>query len=72
MIIALADIGHIYSCYAGMGSQQFWDFANYNDMAWGNIGGSAFLCVNRIATVLGVFGEIRDQSHGGGKGAKRA
>jgi hypothetical protein len=32
VIVAVADIGHIYSCYAGMGSQQFWDFANYNDM----------------------------------------
>lgn len=31
MIVAVADIGHIYSCYAGMGSQQFFDFANYND-----------------------------------------
>jgi hypothetical protein len=32
IIVAIADIGHIYSCYVGMGSQQFWDFANYNDM----------------------------------------
>ena len=32
MIVAVADIGHIYSCYAAMGSTQFWDFANYNDM----------------------------------------
>lgn len=32
MIIAVADIGHIYSCYVGMGSAKFFDFANYNDM----------------------------------------
>lgn len=32
LIVAVADIGHIYSCYAAMGSTQFWDFANYNDM----------------------------------------
>src|SRR5947207_15943943 len=55
--IAVADLGHIYACYAGMGSRQFWDFSNYNDMAWGNIGGSAFLFVNRVATVLGLFGQ---------------
>jgi hypothetical protein len=127
LIVAVADIGHIYSCYAAMGSTQVWDFANYNEMgayasnpmaqswisgiafrffcvfvrlspfgtfsmfrfswspgfestswiiplmdrvAWGNIGGSAFLCVNRIATVLGLFGEIRNQVPG--KGGKRA
>ena len=38
-------------------------------IAWGNIGSSAFLCVNRVATVLGLFGEIRNQV--GGKGEKK-
>jgi hypothetical protein len=62
MIVAIADLGHIYSCYIGMGSRQFLDYANYNDMAWGSIGGSAFLFVNRILTVLGIFGQIKNQA----------
>lgn len=66
MIIALADIGHIYSVYLGMtggegvGAGAFWDWRNWNDMVAGNVGASVFLCVNRIATLLGLFGSFRD------------
>lgn len=41
-----------------MGPKVFWNFNEYNDMMWGNIGVSAFLHVNRLATVLGVFGRV--------------
>jgi len=58
LIVACADLGHIYASYCGMGSTYFWDFGSWNDMAWGNIGSSAFLCVNRISTALGLFGKI--------------
>ena len=61
-IVAVADIGHIYSAYLGLGWDKFVDFGSYNDMAWGNIGCSAFLHVNRLATVLGFFGRTGNMS----------
>jgi hypothetical protein len=53
---AIADLGHIYGSYVGMGSDLFWDVGRWNVMARGNFGASASLCLNRIATVMGVFG----------------
>jgi len=67
IIVAFADLGHIYSSYVGMGSTYFWDVGSWNDMAWGNVGTSVFLCINRIATVLGVFGRIRNKADGARK-----
>lgn len=58
-MIALGDLGHIYSSYKVMGPEIFWNFNEYNDMMWGNIGVSAFLHVNRLATVFGVFGRVK-------------
>jgi hypothetical protein len=57
IVVGLADMGHIYSSYLGMGSY-FWDLNSWNQMAWANIGVSAFLCVNRFASVVGIFGQI--------------
>ncbi|KAJ4349787.1 uncharacterized protein N0V89_008405 [Didymosphaeria variabile] len=59
LFVAAGDLGHIFSSYKVMGPEVFWNFNQYNDMMWGNIGASAFLHVNRLATVLGVFGRIR-------------
>jgi len=70
-IVAFADLGHIYSSYVGMGSTYFWDVGSWNDMAWGNVGVSVFLCINRIATVLGVFGSIVDKSNVDGRRKKQ-
>ena len=58
LIIALGDLGHIYSSYKQMGPAVFWNFNEYNDVMWGNIGVSAFLHINRLSTVLGVFGRV--------------
>jgi hypothetical protein len=55
LAVALADLGHIYAVYRVWGTA-FWDLNQWNDMMWGNVGVSAFLHVNRLATVLGVFG----------------
>ena len=57
-IVAIADVGHIYCSYLGMGEKYFWDLNLWNRMVWSNVGVSAFLCVNRIATVSGVFGKV--------------
>jgi hypothetical protein len=58
MVVAVADLGHIYSSYLGMGEKYFFDLNSWNQMAWANIGVSVFLCLNRIATVSGIFGSI--------------
>lgn len=58
LAIALGDLGHIYACYRTLENDVFWDFAQWNNMAWGNIFFSAFLHVNRLATVAGLFGKV--------------
>ncbi|KAF1953582.1 hypothetical protein CC80DRAFT_450498 [Byssothecium circinans] len=58
LFVAIADLGHIYASYKVMGKEMILDFNGYNDMMWGNIGASAFLHVNRLATFLGVFGRV--------------
>ena len=57
-VVAIADLGHIYANYLGMGEKHFLDLNSWNHMAWANIGISAFLCLNRVATVLGCFGKV--------------
>ncbi|KAK5111041.1 hypothetical protein LTR62_005416 [Meristemomyces frigidus] len=58
LVVALADLGHIYAFYRVWGGT-FWDFGQWNDLMWGNVGVSVFLHVNRLATVMGVFGSER-------------
>ncbi|TKA76241.1 hypothetical protein B0A55_06388 [Friedmanniomyces simplex] len=58
LAVAVADLGHIYAIYRVWG-ETFWDLNQWNDMMWGNVGVSAFLHVNRLATVLGLFGRGR-------------
>ncbi|ETS74317.1 hypothetical protein PFICI_14183 [Pestalotiopsis fici W106-1] len=70
--VALADLGHIYASYAAMGPDAFWDYRGWNQMVWGNVGVSAFLHINRLLTVLGVFGPVAAVSPEGVKRAKKA
>ncbi|KAJ9642135.1 hypothetical protein H2204_002504 [Knufia peltigerae] len=56
--VAIADLAHIYAAYCGTGNDVFWDFSQWNQMAYGNIGGSLFMHVNRVLTVAGVFGKL--------------
>ncbi|ORY61201.1 uncharacterized protein BCR38DRAFT_439563 [Pseudomassariella vexata] len=57
--VALADFGHIYATYKGVGPEHFWNLGKWNHMVWGNVGVSAFLNVNRWLTLLGAFGTGR-------------
>ena len=66
--VAIADLGHVYSTYVGLGWDRLIDIGAWNDMMWGSIGFSIFLCMNRVATLLGVFGSIK----AGRKGRKVA
>jgi hypothetical protein len=69
-VVALADLGHIYASYAAMGPEAFWDYSGWNHMIWGNVGVSASLHLNRLLTLLGVFGPV--VANAPGAGVKRA
>lgn len=57
--LAIADIGHIYATYMGMGWAAFVDVGAWNTLTWGNIGATAFLFINRLAYFLGLFGTAK-------------
>lgn len=54
---AIADAGHIYATYLGMGQDAFTDVGAWNALAWGNIGFTGFLLLNRLAYFAGLFGQ---------------
>ncbi|EME45213.1 hypothetical protein DOTSEDRAFT_112227, partial [Dothistroma septosporum NZE10] len=56
MSVAVADLGHVYATYRGVGRAYFITPAGWNNLVWGNVGVSAFLHVNRLMTLIGVFG----------------
>lgn len=56
MILMCGDVGHLVANYAGMGSAVFWAYGEWNEVMWGNIAVTVFLFLNRLFTVLGVFG----------------
>lgn len=58
LIAAAGDLGHMLANYKAMGPAVFWNFNEYNEIMWGNVAVTAFLHVNRLATVLGVFGRL--------------
>ncbi|KAH9906241.1 hypothetical protein F4778DRAFT_725082 [Xylariomycetidae sp. FL2044] len=67
--VALADYGHIWACYRGVGPEVFWDpLGSWNDMLWGGVGASAFLNLVRWGTLVGVFGRVGGSTKGKGKG----
>lgn len=60
--LAIADIGHLYATYVAMGPDLYLDVVNWSPVAWGNIGFTAFLFINRIAYLLGLFGSNASKS----------
>ena len=57
---AVADIGHLWFTYVGMGYDAFWDVQGWNSLGWGNIGITAFLFVVRVLYLTGLLGQDRD------------
>ncbi|KAJ5153249.1 uncharacterized protein N7482_009727 [Penicillium canariense] len=57
--LAIADVGHVYATYLGMGWNAFVDVGAWNALTWGNIGATAFLFFNRVAYLLGIFGTAK-------------
>ncbi|KAK6950276.1 hypothetical protein Daesc_008602 [Daldinia eschscholtzii] len=70
--VALADYGHVWACYRGVGAEVFWDTAKWNDVLWGGVAGSLVLNVLRWGTLVGAFGEIRDPRRPKGAAGKKA
>ncbi|CEJ57166.1 hypothetical protein PMG11_05871 [Penicillium brasilianum] len=57
--LAIADVGHVYATYLGMGWTAFSDVGAWNALTWGNIGATAFLFINRLAYFVGIFGPTK-------------
>lgn len=55
---ALGDVGHLWATYHVIG-ESFADIKNWNGMAWGNIGVTAFLLLVRLMYFFGAFGKDR-------------
>ncbi|KAK5629684.1 hypothetical protein RRF57_005399 [Xylaria bambusicola] len=65
--VALADYGHIWACYVGVGYELFVRPAEWNDLLWGSVGVSVFLNVVRLLTLAGAFGPVKEYKKGSGK-----
>ena len=65
--VALGDLGHVYAAYRGLGDTIFWDLSKWNDMAYGNIGFTLFLHINRWLTVANIFGRLGGETDAGKK-----
>ncbi|CAP61242.1 uncharacterized protein PODANS_3_11575 [Podospora anserina S mat+] len=59
-VVALADYGHIWSVYKGLGPEAFWEFGKWNDLVWGGVLASALLNLVRWGVVFDVFGRLKD------------
>ena len=57
LALLLGDIGHLAVTYHGMGHSNFYDIANWNSMAWGNVGVTGLLFLMRGAYLLGLLGK---------------
>ena len=57
LCLAIGDIGHVAPTIWVLGWDRAVDFQNFNYMAWGNLGGTAFLFVVRLAYLMGLFGK---------------
>ena len=56
---AIADVGHLWATYHVIGYANFIDVKNWNQLAWGNIGVTAFLLLTRVLYLSGAFGRDR-------------
>ena len=56
---AVADVGHLWFTYVGMGYDAFVDIQGWNSLGWGNIGITASLFIVRVLYLAGFLGEDR-------------
>lgn len=60
VVVGLADYGHIWSIYKGLGAEAFWEFGKWNDLVWGGVLASALLNLVRWGVVFDAFGRLKD------------
>jgi hypothetical protein len=61
-VVACGDISHVFTVYAGLGRDVFFDVANWTGSVWVHVAITTFLFVNRVATLAGVFGSSQEES----------
>ena len=73
MLIALGDLGHIFSIYMGMGGWKggFGDLGKWGGAEWMNVGGALFGLVNKVGTFKEWFGEIGGEKKGKQRGGEK-
>lgn len=73
VLVALADVGHIFSIYMGMGGWKggFGDLGNWGGAEWVNVGGALFMMINKVGTFMGWFGEIGWETRGKQRGVEK-
>jgi len=59
VVLAIADVGHVFATYAVMGTEAFMDVGSWNVMTWGNVGATIVLFTCRSSYLLGLFGPDR-------------
>lgn len=55
--LGIGDVGHCVGTYWAIGHEAFVDVAGWNFLTWANFAFSVFLLVNRVAYLLGGFGQ---------------
>lgn len=53
---AIGDVGHLLATYHVIGHANFVGVRDWNKVAWGNIGVTAFLLFVRLLYFIGIFG----------------
>jgi hypothetical protein len=67
--LLLGDVGHLAVTYHILGHEKYLDVKNWNSLAWGNIGVTAFLLLTRTAYLLGLLGVSSKTTTGAGRKA---
>jgi hypothetical protein len=58
----IADVSHVLIMYTVMGPKTFLDVGNWNFMTFTNIVASSSLCLLRIGTLAGYFGDLEGEA----------
>ncbi|KAL8691927.1 MAG: hypothetical protein Q9218_002935 [Villophora microphyllina] len=56
---AIADVGHLWATYDGLGYANFVDIKGWSHLSWGNIAITLFLFIVRIGYLIGLLGNDR-------------
>ena len=73
VLIALGDLGHIFSVYVRMGGWQggFGEVGKWGAAEWMNVGGALFGLIYKVGTSMEWFGQIGGEERGKPSGGKK-